>query len=66
MKTVHVRAKHLKEGDRIVYKGVFSDFTMYVDDVQFTRDGEVKVSIGIGGTGTEWYEMDELVHVLVD
>ncbi len=63
MSEVQIRAKNLKEGDRLVFTG---GVTLYVDDVTYTRDGEVKVSVGIGGTGTEWYEMDDIVHVLVD
>jgi preprotein translocase subunit YajC len=60
MSTVQIRAKNLKEGDRLVFTG---GHTLYVDDVTYTRDGEVKVTVGQGGTGTEWFEMEDLVRI---
>lgn len=61
-----VKAKNLKEGDRLVFKASvpgLREFTIYVDDVEYTRDGQVKVNVGFGGTGTEWYEMDDIVTI---
>lgn len=60
-----IKAKDLKEGDRLVFKAGLGlrEFTIYVDDVDYTRDGQVKVYVGFGGTGTEWYEMDDIVTI---
>ena len=54
-----ISAKNLREGDLLV----IGNSTYYVDGVTFTRDDEVKVSIGIGGTGTEFYGLNELVTI---
>jgi len=54
-----IRAKHLREGDILV----FDRYEIYVDDVTFTRDVKVKVTVGFEGTGTQWFEMNEFVTV---
>lgn len=54
-----IRAKHLREGDILV----FDRYEIYVDDVTFTRDIKVKVTVGVDGTGTQWFEMNEFVTV---
>lgn len=42
---------------------VFGKDRLYVDEVEFTRDGEVLVRVGVEGTGTEFYKMNDLVNV---
>lgn len=60
-----IKAKDLKEGDHLVFNvgPLPREFTIYVDGVEYTRDGQVKVYVGFGGTGTEWYEMDDIVTI---
>jgi hypothetical protein len=49
-----------------LHKGLYvvmGSFSYYVDDVSYTRDGEIKVSIGHSGTGTLWLDPHEIIHV---
>lgn len=57
--TRQIRAKHLKEGDFIVYEFYHS----YVDEVQWTRDNQVMVRTGYGGTGTDWFDPEDLLTI---
>jgi hypothetical protein len=57
--TRQIKAKDLREGDTIVY----SHSTSYVDEVEWTRDDEILVRTGIGGTGTDWFYPYEIVHI---
>lgn len=58
---IRVKAKDLREGDQIVYND--SQYTDYIDDVQFTRDGDVKVIVGFDGSGVLFYEQQEFVWI---
>ena len=60
-----VKARNLKEGDLLVFKAgrELREFTLYVDDVEYTRDGRVKVYVGFDGTGTKWYGMNDIVTI---
>ena len=59
---ITVRARDLREGDVLSYAN--PRWNLMIDDVSWTRDGEIKVSLGVDGTGTEWYEADQLVQIL--
>ena len=59
---ITVRARDLREGDVLSYAN--PRWNLVIDDVSWTRDGEIKVRLGVDGTGTEWYEADQLVQIL--
>ena len=58
-----LKAKYLEPGMTLVYSQY--DYELYIDDVQFTRDGEVKVSLGVDGSGTSFFDMNEVLTVKV-
>lgn len=62
MNYVNIKAKHLREGDVLCY--AHTGYTLTVDEVEFTRDGEVLIRVGEGGTGTEFYDMNDNVQIL--
>jgi len=51
-------AAHLREGEKVC----FDTYSFIVDDVEFTRHGEVKVNHG-NYTAVDWFQMDEFVFV---
>lgn len=53
-------ASQLEEGDTIIYKN--ERYNTTVEEVSFTRDGEVRVSCN-NGTSIEFYKPNELVTV---
>lgn len=57
-----VRARDLRAGDVLSYAN--PRWNIRIDDVTWTRDGQIRVSIGVDGTGTEWYEADDLIQIL--
>ena len=53
-----IKAKHIQPGMYVRLERVY-----YVDDVEFTRDGEVKLVLGFDGTGAMWFEADEILFI---
>ena len=64
MNTQRIQAQHLQSNDIIAFYNPLS--TTIVDEVEWTRDGQIKVSIGYDGTGTMWFDPEEFVWILVD
>lgn len=54
-----MKAKQLYDGLYLVN----GNHKLFIEDVSFTRTGEVKVLVGEGGTGTMWFDADEVVSV---
>ena len=59
-----IKAKHIQPGMVICYKN--SRYDTVVDEVEWTRDGEVLVRTGVDGTGSEWFQPEEIVWIRVD
>lgn len=55
-----IKAKHLIPGMFVFISG---KHLFYVDDVEYTRDNKVLVRLGYDGTGTEFFDFDELVSI---
>ncbi len=64
MNTKRIQAQHIQPNDVLAFSNPTS--TIFVDDVEWTRDGQIKVSIGYDGTGTMWFDPEEFVWILVD
>lgn len=56
-----IKAKNAKEG--MILHFFNPEMDIIIDDVDFCRDGDVKLSIGHGGTGTEFYDPEEYIWV---
>lgn len=59
---VTVPAYSLREGDVLSYEN--PRWNMRIDSVDRTRDGNVLVRVGEDGTGTEFFDIAELVQIL--
>ena len=59
---IRIKAMNVQEGDQLVYKD--SAYTDYVDSVEFTRDGDVKVIVGFDGAGVLFFEQQEIVWII--
>lgn len=60
---IRVPAYDLREGDVLCYEN--SRWNMRIDSVGRTRDGEqVLVRVGEDGTGTEFFDVADLVDIL--
>ena len=58
---IKIKAKNAKAG--MILHFFVPEMDIVIDDVDFTRDGEVKLSIGHGGTGTEFYEREDFIWI---
>lgn len=58
---VRIKAKQARPGMVLCFNNPTFDIT--IDDVEFTNDGDVKLSVGHGGTGTEFYQSEEFIWV---
>jgi len=58
MSYCQIKAKHIQAGMWVRLERVY-----YVDDVEVTRDGEVMLRLGMDGTGTMFFESDEILFV---
>jgi len=58
-----IKAQDVKEGMRLNYPYPWND---YVCDVQLVSDNQVKIITGMNGTGSRFYDMDEMVPVIFE
>lgn len=59
---ITVEARHLRDGDVLSYAN--PRWNIRIDEVSFMRNGQVKVNLGDDGTGTDFYDPDELIQIL--
>lgn len=56
-----IKANQAKPGMILCFSN--PTFDIIIDDVDFCRDGDVKLSVGHGGTGTEFYQPEDFIWV---
>lgn len=59
---ITVPAYDLREGDVLCYEN--SRYNMRIDSIERTRDGDVLARVGDDGTGTEFFDVADLIQIL--
>lgn len=60
-KVTRIKARNARKGMILCFTD--SRFNIIIDDVDFLRDGDVKLSVGDQGTGTEFRDPEEYIWV---
>jgi hypothetical protein len=58
---IRIKAKQARPGMILCFNN--PTFDIVIDDVNFLRDGDVRLSVGHDGTGAEFYEPEEFIWV---